>query len=76
MQSIGSHKVPVTPLIANKLYQSVSIPMFTYGVEAMDIGSEVMQEMEAFYCYSAKLIQGLLRQSATPRGLVSLESSS
>ena len=31
-----------------------------------------MQEMEAFYCYSAKLIQRLLRQAATPRGLVSL----
>ena len=63
----------MTPLIANKLYQSVSIPKFTYGVEAMDIGSEVinMQEWEALHCYTAELIQGLPWQVASPGGLVS-----
>ena len=68
MQRIGSYRVQVTLLIENKLYQSVSIPKLTYGVEAMDIGSEVMQEMEAFHCYSAKLINtGSAKASSNSR---------
>ena len=41
-------------------------------VEAMNIGWEIVQDMEAFHCYSAKLIQGLLRQAATSQGLISV----
>ena len=65
-KSIAS--IPLITLIANNLYQSESIPKITYVVEAMDIGSDVMYEMEAFHYYNANLIQGVSTQAATHGG--------
>ena len=72
MQSIGSHRVPVSPLVANKLYKSVVMPKLLYGMEAMHVGQEENQEMESFQIESAKLLQGLPKQTANAGGMTTI----
>ncbi len=72
MRSIGSHKVPLSPCIANKLYMSVVTPKMTYGMEAMNSNDEVIEALEAFHSDNAKLLQGLPKQSANPSGLFTM----
>ena len=57
MQSIGSHKLSFVAQVADKLYRSVTIPKFTYGIEATQINHET------------KMVQGLPKQTANPGGI-------
>ena len=72
MKSIGSHKVPLSPNIASKIYCSVVIPKLVYGMEAMNSNEDVIDELESFHRDNAKMLQGLPKQSANPSGLVTM----
>ena len=72
MHSIWCCKVPLTPSIGNKLYKSAIIPKLTYGIEAMSISEESLLQLEAFNSDSAKIIQGLPRQTANSAGVFSM----
>jgi hypothetical protein len=64
IQSIGLYRVPISPVVANKLYKDVCMPKLCYGAELMEISKHSLCEMETFHCQSAKLIQGLPTQSS------------
>ena len=64
IHSIGSYRVPISPVVANKLYKDVCMPKLCYGAELMEIIKQSLYEMETFHCQSAKLIQGLPTQSS------------
>ena len=59
IQSLGSRKVPVNPIVASKLYKSVCITKLCYGTEVMELNDECYEAIEQFHAQSAKLFQGL-----------------
>ena len=72
IQSIGSYKVPVNPIVASKLYNDVCIPTLCYGSEVLEIIKSSINEMEKFHCQTAKMIQGLPSQSSNTASLVTM----
>ena len=62
MQSLGSHRVPVTPVSSNKLYWQVCIPKLCYGLEGIDISDKCMDSLEQFHIDMSKHQQGLPKQ--------------
>ena len=65
-QSIGSHRVPVTPVTASKLYWQVCIPKLCYGLEVMTLSDKSKDSLEHFHTIMSKQIQGLPSQCANP----------
>ena len=59
MKAIGSHNVPITPIIGTKLYNQVYKPKLCYGIEVVNINNDTMTQLETFYFQAAKLCQGL-----------------
>ena len=72
IQSIGSYKVPVNPIVASKLYNDVCIPTLCYGSEVLEIIKSSINEMEKLHCQTAKMIQGLPSQSSNTASLVTM----
>ena len=64
IQSLGSQNVPMSPVVATKLYRDVCLSKLCYGVEIMDVFPESRDEMERFQSSAAKTFQGLPNQTA------------
>ena len=61
-QSLGSYRVPVTPVTSSKLYWQVCIPKLCYGVEVMELSDQNIDALEKFHSTTSKQIQGLPQQ--------------
>ena len=72
IQSLGSHSIPVSPIVATKLYNSLCLTKLCYGMELLDLDNECINAMESFHSNSAKMFQGLPIQSAGPDGIGNL----
>lgn len=57
--SIGSKQVPLNPVVATKLYNSIALPKLCYGTEILELTDECVEDMEQFHVNNAKLFQGL-----------------
>ena len=64
VQSIGSNRVPVNPVIAKKLYESAIIPKLCYGVEILEVTNVSTEDLEQYQSQNAKLMQALPSQAA------------
>ena len=71
-RGLGSHMVPVSPSILSKLYWSVMVPRFTYGLEVCNLTESYIHELEAAHRQNAKLIQGLPVGTPNPAPLATL----
>ena len=58
-QGLGSHRIPVTPMTSSKLYWSMCIPKWCYGLEVLNIDDKSAEMLESFHCSMAKQQQGL-----------------
>ena len=70
IQSLGSYRVPVNPIVGNKLYKTVVVPKLCYGSEVLDISDVSMESMETFHSQSAKMFQGLPSQTANVGSII------
>ena len=66
IRSLGSHRVPISPVVAAKLYRTICIPKLCYGAEVMDIGSESLDLMESYQSTCAKQFIGVPIQCSSP----------
>ncbi len=66
IRSIGSYKVPISPIVATKLYKTICIPKLCYGAEVMDIGRESLDLMESYHSTCAKQFIGVPIQCSNP----------
>ena len=64
IQGIGSKAVPLTPLVASKLYWNIAVPRMTYGLELLQLSQKCMDTLEAAHTSVSKQIQGLPKQTA------------
>ena len=76
IQSLGSRRVPVTPVISDKLHKSVCISKLCYAVEIMDISTQGMDAMESFHTDKAKMYQGLPKHVCNVGSLLTMGWSS
>ena len=72
MKGIGSYNVPLSPVVASKLYWDVCAPKLTYGFEVMDINHTSRDLINTFHVHAAKNIQGLPDQAANPGSLATV----
>ena len=71
-KAIGSRNVPVTPVVASKLYNDVCIPKLLYGCEVMNVGESCLDKLEDFHLHAAKNVQNLPDAAANPACLATL----
>ena len=71
-RGLGSHLVPVSPSVMSKLYWSVMVPRFTYGLEVCHLSDCYLYVLEAAHRQNAKLIQGLPISTPNPAPLATL----
>ena len=71
-QAIGSHNTPVTPKTSSKIHWTVCMPKLCYGTEVIDVGENVMSNMETYHCNMAKHCQNLPVQCSNPGSLATL----
>ena len=69
IQSLGSSRVPVNPVVANKLYDTVCLSKLCYGMELMDLDTDTIVSLEQCHSHNAKVFQGLPQQTANIGGL-------
>ena len=72
IKAIGSKRVPVTPVISSKLYNSVCIPKLLYGVEVMNVSEGSLDKVTTFHCHAAKNLQGLPDQAVNCGSLATI----
>ena len=58
-QSLGSVACPLSPKVADVLYNSACLPKLLYGTDVMVIEDDIMDKFESFHASNAKLFQGL-----------------
>lgn len=63
-QSLGTKRVPVTPVVMTKLYWSVCIPRLTHGLEIVPISTGSVDMLEQAHSNMAKWTQRLPAQTA------------
>ncbi len=66
IRSLGSYRVPISPIVAAKLYITICIPKLCYGAEVMDIGNESLDLMESYHSTCAKRFIGAPIQCSNP----------
>ena len=71
-QSIGSHRVPVSPVTASKIYKQVCIPKLCYGMEVLGVERKSMEKLESFNINGAKQMQALPNQTGNPGAIGTL----
>ena len=72
VRGLGSHSVPVSPTVMSKLYWSVIVPRFTYGLEVCCMTDSHISSLEEVHRQNAKLIQGLPISTPNPAPLATL----
>ena len=65
-QSLGTYRVPVTPVTSNKLYWQVAIPKLCYGLQVMTLTDASLENIEQLHSSTAKYSQGLPNQCSNP----------
>jgi hypothetical protein len=79
VQGLGNQHVPVTPVVASKLYWAVCIPRMTHGLEVATLSDNSVEKLEQAHGQMAKSIQGLPLQTSNaaclaPLGWTSMET--
>ena len=65
-RGLGSYMVPVSPRIMSKLYWSVAVPKFTYGLELCVLNDNCINTLEEAHRKFSKIIQMLPISSPNP----------
>ena len=76
IKAIGSRRVPVTPVTASQLYNSICIPKLLYGCEIMKLDENCCDKLEEFHSHAAKNLQGFPDHAANPASLATIGWSS
>lgn len=72
IKGIGSKLVPVSPMTATKLYNTVCLTKLCYGMEIMNVDDETINMLESFHCTSSKAFQGLPIQCSNAGSTMSI----
>ena len=79
VQGLGNKRLPVTPVVASKIYWSVCVPKIMHGLEICKVKDSDLGKLEQSHGKIAKQIQGLPKQTPNsacivPLGWLSLEA--
>jgi hypothetical protein len=72
VQGLGNQRIPVTPVVASKLYWAICIPRMTYGLEVATLADRSVRKLEQAHGQMAKVIQGLPPQTSNAACLAPL----